>query len=41
MAVMNLGGREGRSGVMVIHVRDGVWEKSRALEPRNNVGQRK
>ena len=37
---MALGGREGRSGVVVTHVRDGVWEKSRALDPRNNVDQR-
>ncbi|RVW80650.1 hypothetical protein CK203_044356 [Vitis vinifera] len=28
MAEMALGGREGRSGVVVTHVRDGVWEKA-------------
>ena len=38
---MKLGDREGRLGVVVIHARDGVWEKSRDLNLRNNVGQMK
>ena len=38
---MYLGDREGRSGVRLIHARDGVWEKSQALEPRNSADQRK
>ena len=37
---MALGDREGRSGVVMTHARDGVWVKSRALDPRNSVGQR-
>ena len=37
---MGLGGKEGRSGVVVTHAGDGVWEKSRALDPRNSVGER-
>ena len=38
VAEMALGGREGRSRVVVTHVRDGVWEKSRVLDLRNSVG---
>ena len=38
---MFLGSKEGRSGVVSIHARDGVWEENRALESRNSAGQRK